>query len=111
MVPSLDEFQDRCRSLAGVASILEHSRLYAANAVSNSSIDVEIHRAAGLAVGVAAAAAVVAIEETATALVDRCSFPECDSLLRQGCSVGVAAILGDSLDEEGIADGRVVPRG
>lgn len=108
VVPSWDEFQDRCRSLAGVASILGRSRLYAANAVSNSSIDVEIHRAADQVVVVAAA---VAFEETAMARVDQCSFPECDLQLHQGCSVGVGAILGDSLDVEGIADGRGVPRG
>jgi hypothetical protein len=109
VVPLWDGFLDRCRSLEEVASILGCSRLYAANAVSNSLIDVGIHRAADQAVEVAAAA--VALEELVVkAQVGRCSFLECDSLQRQGCSVGVAAKLGDSLDAEGIVDARVVPR-
>lgn len=107
VAPSSDELQDRCRSLAEGASILARSRLYAANAASSSSIDEEIHRAAGQAVG--AAAAVVALEK---GLAVRCSFLECDSPRRPGCSVGVAATLGDNRDEEGSLVGdRAGPRG
>jgi hypothetical protein len=92
-----------------VASILGRSRLYAANAVSNSSIDVEIHRAVDQAVEAAAAA--VELEESVVKVqVDRYSFLECDSLQLQDYSVGVAAKLGGSRDVEGIADARVVPR-
>lgn len=116
-VPLVDPLLGRFRSSVAEALSLEHILLCVANAASNSLIDVEIRRAAAVAVGnsvravavehqaaAVAAAVVVAAAGATVSEVDRCSFHlVCDLLQHPDCFVAVAKCFED-LDSRHVLD-------